>query len=324
MLYYIRMRYGKLSTDELKRYVLDKLRHTRKDVVLSAAEGEDCAALMPQEDIVLLSSDPITAEMSPESLGALSVHINCNDIAANGGQPIALMSTVIVPPDFPPEDIGRILDSMVATAATLNVDVIGGHTEFSDCVVRPITCTTVVGVTHKVIDKSRLQEGDKLAVTKVLGMEGMRIMLEMLGKTDMPNYAFYRDGLSVVPESRILVGFDEVGIMHDITEGGVLGAVAEVCGARLGATIDDAALPIDDCTHSLCAQYGVDPRRLLSSGSMLFSAHDMTRPIRALRDAGIQATVIGEVTAGNVHLAGSTQTIRVERDALYDFTEKRT
>ncbi len=317
------MRLGKLTTDELKRYVLDKLHHTRSEVVLSAAEGEDCAALRLQ-DLILLSSDPITAELPLRSLGELSVHINCNDIAANGGEPVALMSTIIVPGNCSAADIGVIMDSLVRTADSLCVDVVGGHTEYSDCVVRPITCTTAIGVARRLMDKSALRVGDRLAVTKVLGMEGMSIILEMLGMTDVSEYAQYKNGLSVVPESRILTAFDEVSVMHDITEGGVLGAVAEICGTRIGAVIDEKKLPIDACTRDICVRYGIDPRRLLSSGSMLFAASDMRRPLQALHDAGIPATEIGEVTDGAVRLMGSEAIIRVQRDALYDFTERHT
>lgn len=314
------MRFGKLTTEELRIYVLEKLRKTRPEVVLSAAEGEDCAALL-HDGLILMSSDPITAAVPLSTLGELSVHINCNDIAANGGEPVAMMLTIIVPPGTDPKDIGVITGSAVQAAATLDVDIIGGHTEFSDCVVRPITCSTAIGFTSRIIAKENVRAGDCLGVTKSLGMEGMRILLEATHDTDNEYYRRYANALSVVPESKILSRLDCVTMMHDITEGGVLGAVAEIFSTRLGARLETESFPVDVKTRLVCEKYGVDPLRLLSSGSMLFASNDMDRTICALKQAGINACSIGTVCEGGVRL-NTGEIIRVERDSLYDFWER--
>lgn len=316
------MRYGKLNTTELEQYVLCKLRTSRKEVVLSAAEGEDCAALRPDGATVLLSSDPITADMSPRSLGELAVQINCNDIAANGGEPVAVMLTVIVPPSYPPENIGVIVSSAVRAAEVIGVDVVGGHTEFSDCVTRAVVSATVAGFCNRLLTKDGVKKGDRLGVTKRLGMEGVAILLEAMGKADAPLYATYKSRLSVVPESRVLVALPTVSMMHDVTEGGILGAVAEVVASRgLGAQIFADKLPIDGEALLVCEQAGVDILRLLSSGAMLFATTDMPAALQALRRAGIEGCEIGAVTDGRTDLitADGAQPVTVQRDALYDY-----
>lgn len=318
------MRLGKLSTTELERYVLDKLRVTRPDILLSAAQGEDCAALRT-DGLTVLSSDPITADLSPASLGELAVTVNCNDVAANGGEPIALMLTVIAPPDYPPEHIGVIVDAAVRKAAACRVDVVGGHTEFSDCVTRAIVSATCVGVTKRLLTKAGLTAGDRLGVTKRLGMEGVTVLLEAQGRTDDPLYSAYKSCLSVVPEGKALAALPCVTMMHDVTEGGVVGAVAEVAlGRNLGADIYYDKLPIDAEALAVCERAGVDITRLLSSGAMLFGTSDMPATLAALAAAGIEACEIGAVTAGDVRLIradGASERVTVERDALYDYID---
>ena len=77
------MKLGKLTTDELNKNVISLLHKNRPEVLLSSAIGEDCAAL-DLKDVIVVSSDPITAVVDNEKLGALCVSVCCNDVAANG------------------------------------------------------------------------------------------------------------------------------------------------------------------------------------------------------------------------------------------------
>lgn len=322
------MRFGKLTTEELQSLVLDKLRVSRSEVLLSAAAGEDCAAVSV-DGYTLYSSDPITAAMPPRRLGALAVDVCCNDIAACGGEPIALLLVVIVPPECPLSEIEQIMDGARAKADEIRVDIVGGHTEFSDCVTRPIISGTAIGKTKRLMTKKSLKAGDKLYVTKTLGMEGTIIIVdaghETLSKEQEALCESYRLKLSVDEESKILRTFPSVGMMHDVTEGGIIGAVAEVClGCGLGARIYESALPVDGLTRELCAKYGIDPARLISSGSMLFSASDGSAAL-ALRNAGIAVSEIGCVTEKDVlfiGVDGKSVSVRPETDQLYKFFER--
>lgn len=165
------MKLGKLTTDELNKHVISLLHKNRSEVLLSSAIGEDCAAL-DLKDVIVVSSDPITAVAEKEKLGALCVNVCCNDVAANGGEPVAMTITLIMPPSCSAEDVGVIMKGAVKRADELNVDIVGGHTEFSDCVVRPVVCGTAFGKAAKVICKSGLKKGDLLFVTKNLRLKG--------------------------------------------------------------------------------------------------------------------------------------------------------
>jgi hydrogenase expression/formation protein HypE len=105
------------------------------------------------------------------------------------------------------------------------------------------------------------------------------------------------DRISVVKEG-VLAGEIGVSAMHDITEGGVLGAVWEVCRlAGVGAVIIRDNMPIAGVTEKICAHFELDPLRLISSGSMLIIAppEEATQITNALWKEGIEATDIGVV-----------------------------
>ena len=109
--------------------------------------------------------------------------------------------------------------------------------------------------------------------------------------------------------------------MHDITEGGVFGAVLEMCcGRGLGAEIDARKIPVLPVTEKICRLTGLDPYKLLSSGSMLCTCKKPKPLIEELSAAGIPAVVIGKITAdGKVYAIGKKGVrteVKSERDEI--------
>ncbi|MDR0426584.1 MAG: hypothetical protein LBH24_05380 [Clostridiales bacterium] len=318
------MKLGKLSNDELIDNVIGKLTVSRPEVILTAALGEDCAALRLEGDI-LISSDPITAQMPLDKLGALLVDVCCNDIAANGGEPVALTLTVILPPSYTAADVGIIVEGAVGRARAWRADIVGGHTEFSDCVNRPVVSGTALGRAKRLIKKTDMRAGDRLFVTKKLAMEGTVILAGLknpaLSADERAALDRFGKSLDVKKEGGLLAGFDEVHMLHDVTEGGILGAVAEVCrSAGLGARLLEDAFPFDPLTVRLCALYGLDRNRFLSSGSMLFAAAGGA-PASALSASGVAVAEIGVVTEGAAVVLqradGGEEAVTVLPDELY-------
>lgn len=322
------MRLGKLSAEELQKNIIDKLKPIRRETILSAAQGEDCAAL-DIDGTVLLSSDPITCSMPIEHIGSLSVNVCCNDILANGGEPIALMMTLILPPTCNDEDVSIIMNEAVKAARAINVDIVGGHTEFSDCVTRPIVSATAIGSTKKLLAKFNMKVGEKLLVTKYIGIEGTSIILDgndiELSEKEKEVKKLFSESISVYSEGNCLRKLN-VSMMHDITEGGVFGAVAEVCrGNGLGANLYEKKIPLHPLTARICNLYKLNPYKLISSGSMLFSTNEPDTAISELGKLGIMVTEIGEVTAGDVVVidkTGKKTSIIIEPDEMY-FINKR-
>lgn len=295
---------GKLTNEQLKQSVLSMLRPMRDEVVLRPGIGEDCAALDFGQRLCVVSTDPVTA--AQKELGRLAVHVSCNDAASSGAEPIAMLLTLLAPPKSSVGDIEFIMRQAIETARSMRVEIIGGHTEITDAVTRPLLCGTVLAACapHALVKTSGAKIGDALLMTKSAGIEGTYIIasdhpekaMAVLGAKDYAACLALKDEISVVPEG-LLAANNGAHAMHDVTEGGVLGAVHELCTASsLGVLVNEEDIAVLGQTKALCAAFRLDPLRLISSGCMLIACADGERMRGALMGAGIPAAIIGRLT----------------------------
>ena len=113
-----------------------------------------------------------------------------------------------------------------------------------------------------------------------------------------------------------------VSAMHDITEGGIFGALWELAeGTGCGLDIDLKSIPIRQESVEVCEQFGVNPYLLMSSGSMLIATEDGPKLVRALAAEGIHSAIIGRATDGNDRILRNGDEIRYldrpQSDELY-------
>lgn len=321
---------GKLPNDLLEKIVLKYITHKREDIITGAAVGEDNALMDFGEEVAILSTDPITGAVN--DIGKLAVHVSCNDVATSGGTPIGLLLTILVPPECTYEDIERIMKDAGETARKLDVEIMGGHTEVTDAVNKVVISTTVIGK----IKKNKLQSldkisiGDKVLMSKSAAVEGTSILLSdfelfFSSRMDMEKIKegqAYNKFLSVLEEGKI-GGRLGLNYMHDITEGGVLGAVWEAQKAiKKGIKIFKENIPVTDITKEVCTILDINPLRLISSGSMLMIANlDQVEELKKEYEIkGIDLTIIGEVVEEGItmELEGSIEEIEPPKaDELY-------
>lgn len=324
---YCMLRLGKLDNDDLERLVLHKFRRVRPESLSAPAIGQDCATLDVQNDLIVLSSDPITSASSAH-LGRLTVHVCCNDAAAAGAEPVGLLVTLLLPPTSSLEEIGRIADDLSTAAQLANVDILGGHTEVTDSVTRPVTSATVVARQARGKALVGMKPGDEIVMTKSAAIEGTTILAEdfshLLGSIPAETITKARafsGKLSIVPESAIAMQFGAVA-MHDVTEGGVLGAVWELAYANgCGAEIFSDRIYICAETRALCAEAGLDPLRLIGSGSLLIACKNGESLVHALKSRGIEAAVIGRAIAGTACLFDGDAMEEPHADEIYKLYE---
>lgn len=317
------MKLGKLDNDTLERLILDRFQKTRPESFGAPRIGMDCAMLDFQGDLIVCSCDPITSA-DAKHIGALSVHVNCNDAAAGGAEPVALLVTLLLPPSETEETVAMIAKDLQNAAVRAGVDIIGGHTEVTDAVTRVTTCTTVIARTPKAKMLSGAKPGDEIVMTKWAGLEGtMLIAADRADRlSDLPAETIERaralsQHLSVVPESRIAMRHG-AHAMHDVTEGGVLGAVWELAAQEhLGAVVDIDAIPILPETKAIADAVGLDPFRLMASGSMLIACENGAETVGALLGAGIHAAIIGHITEREFRFADGSPLDPPGPDELY-------
>lgn len=302
------MEIGKVPENILKRSVFKQIHHHRREILVHPNVGEDCCALAVDGDYALVfSTDPITG--TDKDIGRLAVHINANDIASSGAEPIGILVSIILSPDASENDLKQIMRDIEETCSELDIEIMGGHTEVSDVVKRTVINVTCVGKVRKdkFIPTGGLSVGDEIVMTKWAGVEGTsiiadkksNILLKTLPEELIETAASYKKYLSVVPEAFIAA---EAGVhaMHDVTEGGIFGALWEIGEASgVGITADLRKIPIKQETVEICEVFGINPYMLISSGSMLIGCLHGNELVEKLAKKGISAAVIGRATESN-------------------------
>jgi hydrogenase maturation factor len=281
-------------------------------VVLGPRHGEDVAVLDIEGGYYLLAkTDPIT--FATDEIGWYAVNVNANDIATAGGTPSWFMATLLLPEGKTDRALVETTFHQIGTACDdLNVTLIGGHSEITYGINRPIIVGTMLGLVkkEKLVVTGGARSGDVLILTKGIPVEATAIIareraaeLEDRFSADFlarcANY-LHEPGISVVRDALVVASSGRVNAMHDPTEGGLatgLWELAEASQKRLVVTPSEAVLPDG---RVLCDAMGLDPLGAIASGALLLSAEAADGPaiLTALEYEGIRSYQIGIVEDG--------------------------
>ncbi len=302
------MEIGKVSETVLKRSVLKQIKHRRAEVLVGPGVGEDCSVIeLERDEVFVISTDPITG--TTEDIGTLAVHITANDISSNGAEIIGIMLTILLPEGSKESELKGIMKEIDTVCAKLNIEVMGGHTEITAAVNQPIITVTGVGKMPKehMIKTAGVLPGQEIVMTKWAGLEGTAIIAKRKEKELLSKYTEdFIDGaksfiehISVVEEAKI-ARKQGVTSMHDVTEGGLFGALWELGEASgVGIEVDIKKITLKQETVELCEFYDLNPYQLISSGVMLMVTDKANALVDELKKNGIPASVIGRITEGN-------------------------
>lgn len=302
------MKIGKVPENVLKRSVFKQIHNKRPEVILGAGVGEDCAAVkLAADETFVMSTDPITG--TAKDIGTLAIQITANDLASAGAEPVGVLLTVLLPEDVGEAELRAMMGQVEDACAKTGMQIMGGHTEVTAVVRQPVITVCGVGKVKdgRVISTGGARAGMDMIVTKWIGIEGTSILAkehekELSTRFSAPFIERARSldaYLSVLKEAEVAVA-SGVSAMHDVTEGGIFGALWEMAEASgVGLEIDLKKIPIRQETVEICEFFGINPYQLISSGSMLMAAEDGTRLVHELEKAGIPAVIVGKATAGN-------------------------
>ncbi|MFP3153235.1 AIR synthase family protein [Lachnospiraceae bacterium ZAX-1] len=301
------MKVGKISESILKRSVFKQIRTVRPEVVLGAGVGEDCAAMqLKADEIFVVSTDPITG--TAVDIGHLAIHITLNDLSSCGAEPVGVLLTILLPEDATEADLKEMMKQIEDVCAIFHVQIMGGHTEVTKAVNQPVITVCGIGKAKEgqLVSTSGVKPGQDIIVSKWIGLEGTSIIAkkkeeELLSR--YPNHMVdtakgFDQYMSVLPEAAVAMKFG-VCAMHDVTEGGIFGALWEMAEASgIGLCIDLKKIPVRQETIEVCEFYGISPYELISSGCMLMAVDNGSNLVHEIEKAGIKASVIGKAVSG--------------------------
>jgi hydrogenase maturation factor len=332
---------GKLPSKLLGKF-LDKIKIEDERVILGPSIGEDVSVISFGDRLLVVKTDPVT--FATDHIGWYVVNVNANDIATMGVRPRWFLASVLLPEQCNPTEAERIFDQILSACKSLDITLVGGHTEITHDLKRPIIvgCMLAEIKDPPLITTSGAKVGDDIVITKGIAIEGTTILareakasLQLVGLSEniIQQAADYlhSPGISVVNEALIACSSAKVSSMHDPTEGGLSSGLLEIAeAAQVGLWIEENKIPILSECKTICDKLCLDPLGLLASGSLIItlSVSETPRLLTALEEANVKAKVIGKVVMPEqgikMHtVSGVKEMPQFRRDELARFLDSR-
>lgn len=302
---------GKLPAD-LMIQMLDQAPSQDERLLLGPGIGLDCAVLDMGERLLVVKSDPIT--FATDKIGWYVIQINANDIATTGAVPRWFVSTLLLPEGkTTPDLIEEINIDLYRSCREMGITVIGGHTEITHGLNRPVLIGTLLGEVdpNKLITPKGARPGDRILLTKGVPIETTAILArefpdrarEVLGENEWrkARHFLHDPGISVLQDARIALEVGGVTAMHDPTEGGLAAALWELAIASERSLVFLPTLvAIPTISEKLCRAFGLDPLGAIASGALLLTVTPQKSGeiCQALKERGIACAEIGVVEEG--------------------------
>ena len=325
---------GKVPSDAVRRIVFSRLGVPCDRLLQGPGVGEDAAVLNMGDRVLVVATDPITGAIG--SVGWLAVHVNANDVASCGAHPLWFLCATLLPEGAGEAVLEGIMKQMHEACREVGVSLIGGHTETTPGLDRPILVGFMMGEAprDRYVTTGGARPGDAIIMTKRAGIEGTAVLARDLagalrgrvGAETLRRAEAMLRSISVVPEAMRAMEVGGVNALHDPTEGGVINGIWEMAEASgVGVLLREGAIPVAPETRLICDALAIDPLKLLGSGALLIVAEQgrADEIVSALKGIGVEASIIGAITRrheGRVLIRddGSRVTVEaVDQDHLY-------
>ena len=322
------MRIGKVKESILKRSVLRQLHNHSEQG--SPASGEDAGVLfmsefMPEFTQEFSEKNGVAMAVNPVEgwtfAAKRAVYGAVNSMLAAGANLKALSLSILMPEETEEKQLKALMKEIDSLCIQENILVLSGHTAVSPYVSTLILSVTAMGsITEnrkgttvnreKTAQIAVLGADVDLVVAGTVGREGAAMLATEYAKSLEERYApsyieaakhLFDDG-SMTAVADILQE-KEVIAVHDIREGGIFAALWEMAAAaNVGLSIDLKNIPIKQHTIEVCEYFNLNPYMLRSGGTLLLACANGARIVEQLKNAGVEAAVIGQTTAGNDRL----------------------
>jgi len=301
---------GKLPLEFMDE-LLGRAGMAHERLITGPGVGEDVAVIDMGSTYMVVKTDPIT--FATDQIGWYAVHVNANDVATSGATPLWMLNTLLLPEGRTTRElVEEIFAQLRGAADALGIHLVGGHTEVTHGLDRPIVVGVLIGEVPKerLLTTASAKVGDSVVLVKGIPIEAVSVIayekaeeLRERGYDD----AFIRrcqgflhdPGISVLEAARIAADVAGVHAMHDPTEGGLATGLQELAlAANTGLWLDADRIPILEEGAELCTAYGLDPLGSIASGALLVTVSDdgVDDLLTRYRAAGIPAARIGRLT----------------------------
>jgi predicted fused transcriptional regulator/phosphomethylpyrimidine kinase/hydrogenase maturation factor len=230
-------------------------------------------------------ADGLLAAVNPavgvpdDLLGFFAFHYSASNVAAAFGKPEFALLDLVLPPGYPEGKAFSIIRSFASECRKYGVRLVGGHTGRYEGAEYPIASSAVIG--RRVRARRAPAEGDDVYLVGVVGAEaawltGAEVELEEL---------------TPLPKALKLQGAEGLKLLHDVSEGGLLGALLEVSTFyRSSIAVERGRVPV----HPRAPRLG-ELLSLPSYGALVAVAEEGSRLEDLCSREGLECSWIGRV-----------------------------
>ncbi|WP_018963077.1 AIR synthase related protein [Coprothermobacter platensis] len=274
---------GKVPVSVIGNLVGHYFGNVREEVIVDATSLTD-SAIVDLGAPLVVSTDPITG--AEDYVAQLAVHINANDVRVAGGEPVAFLSVLLLTPSFPEDKLEHFFEHFNAGLSFENAQLIGGHSEYTSAVNKPVVIGTMIGKKVRDLNHNNIGSGQYVFLAGHLGQEGLMLL----------KGTYHEDILKVSIKPIMDVAFTVPSLVfaHDLTEGGLVAGLWElVRGTPFGirATLDPVY--IGDELRTLSHSMNFNPLKLISSGSVLLVCNKKDEIEKAFNEHHIPFAFLG-------------------------------
>jgi hydrogenase maturation factor len=317
---------GKLPMALLEQMLAGISRHD-PNILAGPGIGVDAAVVRFGGQTLVFKTDPIT--FTSDNIAWYLVTVNANDIACMGGVPRYLLVTFLLPEGATtPQSVKAMFTDLRQACDSIDVTLIGGHTEITHGIDRPLAVGFMVGTLEEgdFVRPAGARPGNLILVSKRIPIEAVSIIASevphRLGLDDAAlreaRGLIYDPGISILKEARIARGKGGVTAMHDPTEGGLATGLKELALASgCGLEVWTERIPVLPIAKRILPGLAIDPLGALSSGSLVVCCREESAEgiVAAWAEQGIEGSIIGRLTEGG----GMVLVRDGTRSALPDF-----
>jgi hydrogenase expression/formation protein HypE len=307
---------GKISPEIFNELIYPRLGAKSNQVLVGPQHGVDVGIVEIGKQAVSFTCDPvfIVPEYGWERAAWFAIHIIASDSVTSGLKPRYLSIDLNLPMEMTKAQLSIMWDIINRECVKMGINVITGHTaRYENCHYPMVGGATIVGVGEldEYVTPKLAKAGDKIIITKGPAIEASGIFATMFPKLLEKKFGstfsqkaqdiFYK--MSVVEDGLTAVGVGRrengVSAMHDATECGIWGALFELGqSSGLGVRVEQEKIVVEDGILEICEYFGIDPYASISEGTLILScrAHKADAIISALKQKGIKASIVGELT----------------------------
>lgn len=309
-------RIGKFTPNLMEKLVYPKLGRQRPEILVGPGHGLDNAVVqLGHNQVLVVTSDPLSVipALGLRDSAWLSVHLLASDLSTCGFPPRFIIVNLNLPPQMKNEEFREYWDAFHEECEKLGIAILGGHTGRyvgSDYTIIGGGVMMTFAPENRYIASNMAKPGDLIIMTKGVAVAATGILARTFPETIEKAYGssflkraqshFYE--FSVVDDALTAasVGLRDDGVtaMHDVTEGGLLGALYELSEAsKVGLEIDLSDVIITEEEKLVCDLFDLDPYVTLSGGTLIITvkSEKAQKVLKALKSKKIMARIIGKI-----------------------------